>query len=232
MKARSFLTVCFCCALLLIQCGCSTTNPPTRTLASPKDLENRPITGTSISGVERPPGFQQPPTYRWAPKTTSDPWQLKEEMIRQRNYAAADQLAEQLRKPKPPRSPINVLDPILVTTVADVDFLERSSAFGRITGEQVASRLAQWGFNVIEVKLRDKLYVQTGTGEFILSRDVEQIAQQNDAVVVVTGTYAVGKMENMISLRAIELATRGIIASFDYAVPNVPRLFPNPRIVY
>lgn len=153
-------------------------------------------------------------------------------MIRQRNYAAADQLAEQLRKPKPPRSPINVLDPILVTTVADVDFLERSSAFGRITGEQVASRLAQWGFNVIEVKLRDKLYVQTGTGEFILSRDVEQIAQQNDAVVVVTGTYAVGKMENMISLRAIELATRGIIASFDYAVPNVPRLFPNPRIVY
>jgi len=163
----------------------------------------------------------------WRVRTSSDPWQLKEEMILQRNYAAADQLARQLEKAK-----VRKQDPLLVATIADVTYLEGSSAFGRITSEQVASRLAQLGFNVTEVKVRGSLYVQKGSGEYILSRNVEEIASQHEAVAVVSGTYAVGTMENMISLRAVELGTGRILAGHDYAVPNVSRLFPNPRILY
>ena len=159
--------------------------------------------------------------------TSSDPWQLKEEMILKRNYAAADQLASQLE-----RARVRKQDPMLVATVADVTYLEGSSAFGRITSEQVASRLAQLGFNVTEVKVRGSLLVQKGSGEYILSRDVAEIASQHEAVAVVSGTYAVGAMEDMISLRAVELATRKILAGYDYAVPHVPRLFPNPRVLY
>jgi ribosomal protein L9 len=158
---------------------------------------------------------------------SADPWQLKEQIILERNYAAADQLAGQLE-----RARIGKQDPLVVATVADVTYLEASSAFGRITSEQVASRLAQLGFNVTEAKLRSSLYVRKGSGEYILSRDLEKIASQHAAVAIVSGTYAVGGLENVISLRAIELPTGKILAGYDYAVPNVPRMFPNPRILY
>jgi hypothetical protein len=158
---------------------------------------------------------------------SADPWQLKGQIILERNYAAADQLASQLE-----RAGIRKQDPLLVATVADVTYLNGSSAFGRITSEQVASKLAQLGFNVTEAKLRGSLYVRQGSGEYILSRDLEQIASQHEVIAVVSGTYAVGGIENMISLRAIELATRKILAGYDYTVPNDPRLLPNPRILY
>jgi len=144
---------------------------------------------------------------------------------------AADKLAGQLLH-NPQRS-ISKQDPILVATVADVDRLETSSSLGRITAEQIASRLGQLGFNVTEVKVRGNLFVQRERGEFknagspfggefVLSRNIEQIAAEHDAAAIVAGTYAVGKTHTIISLRAIEVASKRILAGYDYAVPAVP----------
>jgi hypothetical protein len=153
------------------------------------------------------------------------------------NKKAADDLARQLRHNR--EIPIGRQDPIIVTTIADVDRLEASSSLGRITTEQIASRLGQLGFNVTEVKVRGNLFVERGrgdyktagppsSGEFVLSRNVEQIASEHSAVVVIAGTYAVGRTHSIVSLRAIDVATKRIVAGHDYAVPAIPWQWINP----
>lgn len=162
----------------------------------------------------------------------------EEKQVVKLNNKAADALARQLHA-----NPVGLIsegDPILVTTIADVDRLDTSSSLGRITGEQIASRLAQLGFNVTEVKVRGNLFVEKErgdyenrgspfSGEFVLSRNVEQIAKEHNAVAVIAGTYAVGRTHTIISLRAIDLATKRIIAGCDYAVPAVPWQWVNPQ---
>ncbi len=153
------------------------------------------------------------------------------------NNEAADNLAQQLSHNKD--LPFAKNDPLIVTTIADVEPLEASSSLGRITGEQIASRLAQLGFNVTEVKIRGNLFVEKEhgefrnmgspfSGEFVLSRNVEQIAKEHNATAVIAGTYAVGRTHTIISIRAIDLATKRIIAGWDYAFPAVPWQWINP----
>ncbi len=150
---------------------------------------------------------------------------------------AAEKIASQLLHNQ--QKSISKQDPILVATVADVDRLETSSSLGRITAEQIASRLGQLGFNVTEVKVRGNLFVQRERGEFknmgspfggefVLSRNIEQIAVEHNAAAIVAGTYAVGKTHSIISLRAIDVASKRILAGYDYAVPVVPWQWVNP----
>lgn len=150
---------------------------------------------------------------------------------------AAEKIASQLLHNQ--QKSISKQDPILVATVADVDRLETSSSLGRITAEQIASRLGQLGFNVTEVKVRGNLFVQRERGEFknmgspfggefVLSRNIEQIAVEHNAAAIVAGTYAVGKTHSIISLRAVDVASKRILAGYDYAVPVVPWQWVNP----
>jgi hypothetical protein len=95
------------------------------------------------------------------------------------------------------------------------------------------------GFNVTEVKVRGNLFVERGrgdyknagppfSGEFVLSRNLQQIASEHKAVAIIAGTYAVGKTHSIVSLRAIDVATKRIIAGHDYALPAVPWQWINP----
>ena len=150
---------------------------------------------------------------------------------------AADDLGRQLLANR--EVPITKRDHIIVTTIADVDRLEASSSLGRITSDQIASRLAQLGFNVKEVKVRGNLFVEQErgeyktagspfSGEFVLSRNLEIIAKEHEAVAVIAGTYAPGATHSVVSIRAIDLASKRIIAGHDYAVPVVPWQWLNP----
>ena len=117
--------------------------------------------------------------------------------------------------------PIDRNKPILVTSIADIDNLDQSSGFGLIVGEQVASRLSQLGYTVVESKLRGTLAIN-GNGEFILSRDARKIAAAHDAQAVVTGSYAGGLDSAVVSLKLIRLTDAKILAAFDYSMPMGP----------
>ena len=69
------------------------------------------------------------------------------------SYAAADRLMNQVGEPLDPSKPI------LVASLADIDDLERSSAFGRMIGEQLSSRLSQLSYTVVESKLRNTIAI-------------------------------------------------------------------------
>ena len=108
---------------------------------------------------------------------------------------------------------------ILVASVADVNNVERANPFGRMSGEQIASRLAHLGYEVEEAKFRTAMAV-TKQGEFALSREVSKIVHDHNVDAIVTGTYAIGGRNVHVSLRLIEADTSRVLGTFDYTVPK------------
>lgn len=117
--------------------------------------------------------------------------------------------------------------PMLVGTVGDVNDVETSSTLGRTITEQVSSRLAQKGFKVAELKLRQGISVQRGgeltpesSGEYLLSRDVRNISSEHKAAAAITGTYSVGANKVLVNLRLIDIRTGNVITGYDYELPK------------
>jgi hypothetical protein len=116
--------------------------------------------------------------------------------------------------------------PIIVTSLANIDDLQKSSTLGRMSSEMIAGRLAQHGFMVREVKMSDTdIFVSEEQGEMILSRDLQQIGQEHDVQGFVVGTYAVGQKyrhydaDVFISLRYVNV-DNNIVCSSNYTVRN------------
>ena len=71
--------------------------------------------------------------------------------------------------------------------------------------ECITSRLAQKGHTVVEIKLRDALYIKDKAGEFLLSRRVRDMSNAHNAQAVVVGTYARAKTDLYISARMVQM---------------------------
>ncbi|WP_142803818.1 FlgO family outer membrane protein [Tepidiphilus sp. J10] len=127
-------------------------------------------------------------------------------------YETADTLIDQL-------PPDLRAGPVLFATFVDVDALDRSTTLGRTLTEQVANRFVQRGFVVTELKLRTAVFVKRDTGELMLAREVDQIARDHDARLVVVGTYAPAKEAVYLSVKAINPGTGQVLAAQDTIVP-------------
>ncbi|NBX66477.1 MAG: hypothetical protein EBQ96_05720 [Proteobacteria bacterium] len=116
--------------------------------------------------------------------------------------------------------------PMLVGTVGDVNDVETSSTLGRTITEQISSRLAQKGFKVAELKLRQGISVQRGgmtpeaSGEYLLSRDVRNISTEHKAAAAITGTYSIGANKVLVNLRLIDIRSGNVITGVDYELPK------------
>ncbi|KQO21084.1 FlgO family outer membrane protein [Acidovorax sp. Leaf78] len=116
-------------------------------------------------------------------------------------------------------APLDARQPVLVATLVNVDRLTESSRLGRIFSEQIAGRLVHRGLRVTEVKLRDNLLLQRDQGELLLSREVREVSQAQDAQAVVVGTYAVSTTVVYISLKLVNPVGNTVVAAYNYAVP-------------
>ncbi|RUQ31675.1 MAG: hypothetical protein EKK68_07290 [Candidatus Competibacteraceae bacterium] len=133
-----------------------------------------------------------------------------------KNYGAADALLMRASWLKERR------EPLLAATFVDINNLEVSSGLGRVIGEQLGSRFAQQGFTVIEIKMRNNIFVREGSGEFALSRSVKEISQSHNAAAVIAGTYAVGRQSVFVNARLIRATDNLVLASYDYVLPMGP----------
>ncbi len=130
------------------------------------------------------------------------------------SYTAADKLMQYA---------IPVLSPqtnLLVTSIADIDNLTYTTTFGRLLGEQLASRFTQKGYMVTEAKFNDNLKIIPRNGEFVLSRELRELGDSSWAKMVVTGTYAVSRDKVYITLKILDFTTSKVIASYAYALPT------------
>ena len=87
--------------------------------------------------------------------------------------------------------------PIIVASLVSVDDIHTSSTYGRMAAELIANRITQHGYSVKELKMsQNQIYIKRREGEFILSRDIKDIASKHDVQAVVVGTYAINKQKN------------------------------------
>lgn len=152
--------------------------------------------------------------------TTPQGYSTSSKSLMSYNYAAVDALMAKAGKS------ITKNTPMLVGTVGNVNNVETSSTLGRTITEQISAHLAEKGYKVAEMKLRQGISVQegglnsAGTGEFLLSRNVREISGEHKAAAAVTGTYSVGADTVLVNLRLIDIRSGNIITGYDYVLPK------------
>ena len=109
--------------------------------------------------------------------------------------------------------------PVLVTSFVNIDDLEQSTTFGRLLSEQIASKIAQEGYCVKEIKLSEgSLFVIKNSGEFVLSRRLENIRSSFSSNYVIVGTYSVGYESVYVSSRIVRIEDSVIVSSYDFKI--------------
>ncbi len=124
----------------------------------------------------------------------------------------ADTLIAQSFPPLMPRPPGH---PILTVTFVNNQDLDKATDFGRTLQDHVSSRFVQQGFSVKELKLRHNLLVRQDNGEFMLTRNLNDIIGKQKAQAVVVGTYALANRVLYLSVRLVDPHDNVIRSTWD-----------------
>ena len=134
-----------------------------------------------------------------------------------RNQSVADDLIAQAQL---------VMDagrPVLVAPFMEVNHLNEYTPLGSITAEQMAGRLAQDGFKVLDVKLdRETLYTLQGEAGMLLSDELRNLSTSVGAQAVLIGTYAVGERTVFVTARLVRASDNMVLAAENYELPLGP----------
>ena len=128
------------------------------------------------------------------------------------NYRAADALALQLR------GKLADDKPLIMATIVNIDALEQTSMLGRLVSEQLSTRLAQGGMKMLEMKLRNSVYLKRGQGELMLTREIGDVAHTHNAQAVVVGSYAETREAVFVNIKVIQPTTNLVLAGHDYVL--------------
>ena len=109
--------------------------------------------------------------------------------------------------------------PLIVATLANINALEESSPFGRIVAEQVAGQFSRSGYQMVEMKFRDKVFIKQNVGELLLTREIKEVAQDHSAQAVIVGTYAESEKLVFVNLKLIRPGDNIVLSTYDYALP-------------
>ena len=129
------------------------------------------------------------------------------------SYVIADNLIQNLA------APLTQDRPVLIASIVDVRNMEESSNFGRMMSECIGSRLAQLGYTIKEMKLRETVYIKENAGEFLLSRNLQDLTASHDAQAVVVGTYAWAITDVYVATRIVRAADGKVVSSCDVRLP-------------
>ncbi len=113
---------------------------------------------------------------------------------------------------------------LLVASFVSVDNLMRSSTFGRVSAELFSSALSRRGYSLVEVKLRDELFIQQRGGEFMLSRNLQNISETHQVQSVVLGTYAVGIDYVYVTVKMVNAQNSNVQGAWQYRIPRTDEM--------
>ncbi|MED5512307.1 FlgO family outer membrane protein [uncultured Pseudoalteromonas sp.] len=108
---------------------------------------------------------------------------------------------------------------IAITSFVDLDAsLKNSSQLGNQLSETMMHQLQKFGFGVVDFKAMDIISV-TSRGDFVMSRDVEELAERRIASHVLTGTLIYRPNGVEVNARVINLNSKLVIASAQKVIP-------------
>lgn len=131
------------------------------------------------------------------------------------NFMAADVIAEQMG------GKVSRNSPVLITSMVQLNDLRHSSMLGRLVMQQISSRISQFGYKVLESRLKKKYSIIPKEGEFILSRDVSELMKKEyNAQVVLVGSYVPTPYRVYVSIRLLRIADGVVVAAHEYTLKN------------
>ena len=113
---------------------------------------------------------------------------------------------------------------LIAASFANIDDLEKSSTFGRMIAQQIASEFSKQGYEVVELLLRGDIYISKGEGEFLLSRNLKNLFAEHDAQAVIVGTYAVGSKKVYVTSKLVHADDSIVLASHNFDLSLGPDL--------
>ena len=128
------------------------------------------------------------------------------------NYHASDALIAMARPS------LDTGRPLLMATIVDINDLERSSTLGRLVSENVSARFTQSGYRMVEMKFQNAVYMRRNEGEFVLTREIRDIANNHQAQAVVLGTYSRAGGTVFLNLKVVQPDSNLVLAAQDYAL--------------
>jgi len=137
------------------------------------------------------------------------------------NYAAVGELMKRYQGPAATSNQAGSSygAPFIVATLVNIDQLEQSSTLGRLITEQISSRMSQLGYGVVDLKVRNGVYMKRNEGEFLLTREIKEVANVHKAQAVIVGTYAESSNLIYVNLKVVNPSNSMILAAYDYALP-------------
>ncbi|MCQ8877413.1 FlgO family outer membrane protein [Pseudoalteromonas shioyasakiensis] len=108
---------------------------------------------------------------------------------------------------------------IAVTSFVDLDAsLNNSSQLGNQLSESFIYQLQQFGYGVVDFKTTDQILVNE-RGDFVFSRDIENLANKRIASHVLSGTLIYRSSGVEVNTRVIDVQSKRVIASSQKLLP-------------
>ena len=114
----------------------------------------------------------------------------------------------------------NLTSRVAVVAAVPLSNLKRETEFGRVIAEYYLTDLADRGIKVKELRLGSDINILPQTGEFILSRNIGEIANNSPALdYVVVSTFTNTRKTLILQGRLISLKTGLVKSSWRYNLP-------------
>ncbi|HIJ89344.1 MAG: FlgO family outer membrane protein [Desulfobulbaceae bacterium] len=114
----------------------------------------------------------------------------------------------------------NFTSKIAVVNAVPLSDLKRETEFGRVIGEYLLTDLADRGLKVTELRMGKDITILPQTGEFILSRNIGELANKMPELeYVVVTTFANTRKTLVVQGRLVRLADGAVKTSWRYSMP-------------
>lgn len=115
--------------------------------------------------------------------------------------------------------------PVIYSTTVDLNDYDKTTNFGRVMAESLATALTQhWRNKVIKMTLRQgSAPIVPRQGEFLLSREAIEIASDYNAGAVLVSTYSVSIDKVYVNLELINVHHNAVVAATMFDIPLGPR---------
>ncbi|MAF64580.1 MAG: hypothetical protein CMJ84_02820 [Planctomycetes bacterium] len=114
------------------------------------------------------------------------------------------------------------LERMLVSTVVNINDVNRTTMFGRVATEFLSARLTRRDIDIIHPTVReDQLLIQE-SGQFLLSRNVANLALDYNARTALVSTYAPLKENVIVSMKLVSTVENSTLAATDFVLFRSP----------
>ncbi|ELL0598737.1 hypothetical protein Q6U54_004421 [Vibrio vulnificus] len=113
---------------------------------------------------------------------------------------------------------VSARTPIAVTSFVDLQNMDSTNWLGNSVSEGFIYQLQRRGFKVVDFKTTGSIQV-TQQGDFALSRDWKDLAQEQEIQYVLTGTMLRQEGGVLVNARVVGMQTRVVVASAQGFLP-------------